>query len=171
MTVPRWTIALAMLVIAGAPAALYAQTDAQPEGGVEVPTPPGEAAETEVVGGATLYQRLGGYDAIAEAVDDVLKRMSEDERLKRFFQGASEKELRRIRQKTVDFFCEKTGGPCFYIGRGIAEAHEDSGITEADWERASELMVAVLDARGLQGELRDEIGGFIAGLREDVVDE
>ena len=161
--------AAALLLLADVP--VLAQTDAAPEGQVEVPTPPGEAAETEVVGGATLYQRLGGYDAIAEAVDDVLKRMGEDERLQRFLQGASEKELRRIRQKTVDYFCEKTGGPCFYIGRDIAKAHEDTGITEADWERATALMAAVLDARGVQGELRHEIGGFIAGLKDDIVDE
>jgi hypothetical protein len=32
-------------------------------------------------------------------------------------------------------------------------------------------MAASLDAGGFQGELRDEIGGFIAGLRDDIVDE
>jgi truncated hemoglobin YjbI len=53
----------------------------------------------------------------------------------------------------------------------MAEAHEGTGISPADWERATELMAAALDARGVQGELRDEIGAFLAGLREDIVDE
>jgi hemoglobin len=161
--------AAALLLVAGPPAPAMAQSEAETEVQIEVPSPPGKDAETEVVGGATLYQRLGGYDAIAETVDDFFGRMGEDERLKRFFAGLSDSSLRRIRQHTVDFLCEKTGGPCFYTGRDMDAVHEP--ITAADWERATGLMAASLDAGGFQGELRDEIGGFIAGLRDDIVDE
>ena len=167
--------AAALLLVLGAPGPVPAQTGtetgSETESQVEVPTPPGQEAETEVVGGATLYQRLGGYDVIAEIVDDFLKRMGEDERLQRFLDGLSDADLRRFRQNTVDFICEKTGGPCFYTGQDMAQAHEGTGITAADWERASELMTATLDGRGIQGELRDEFGGFIAGLRDDIVEE
>jgi hemoglobin len=148
-----------------------AQTDTEAEAEVEVPTPPEEDARTEVVGGATLYQRLGGYDAIAEGVDDVMARMAEDERLQRILEHLDESELRRVRQNSVDFICQETGGPCFYTGPGMAEAHEGTGITAADWERATELMAETLDARGVMGELRDELGTFLAGLRQDIVDE
>ena len=173
MTAPRLhiTCAAALLLVVAASGPVFSQANSETEAEVAVPTPPGEDAGTDVVGGATLYQRLGGYDAIAETVDDVLARMSEEESLRRFFEGASDADLRRIRQNTVDFFCEKTGGPCFYTGRDVAEAHEGAGITAADWERASELMAASLDARGVQGELRDELGGFIAGLRDEIVEE
>ena len=167
----RVACAAALLLLAGGTGPALSQTNSETGDQVEVPTPPGEQAETALVGGATLYQRLGGYDAIAETIDDVLRRMGEDERLQRFFEGVSDADLRRIRQNTVDFFCEKTGGPCFYTGRAMAEAHEGAGITAADWDRASELMAASLDARGVQGELRDELGGFIAGLRDEVVEE
>jgi hemoglobin len=161
----------ALLLIAAWPAAASAQTAPGAEDQVEIPTPRGQEAETEVVAGATLYQRLGGYDVIAETVDDFLQRMGEDERLQRFLVGMSDDSLRRVRQHSVDFMCERTGGPCFYTGRDMAEAHEGTGITAADWERAAELMAETLDARGIQGELREEIGGFIAGLRDDIVDE
>lgn len=163
--------AAALLLVAAGPGPVAAQTETESGDQVEVPTPPGEEAETEVVGGATLYQRLGGYEAIAEAVDDVLRRMGEDESLKRFLEPLDDTEMRRLRQNTVDFICENTGGPCFYTGEDLAEAHEGTGITAQDWERASKIMGSTLDARGVQGELRDEIGGFIAGLREDIVDE
>lgn len=165
--------ACAAALAAGASAPLVAQTDteAEVEVQVEVPTPPEEEARTDVVGGATLYQRIGGYDSIAEIVDDFFARMAEDERLQVYFAGLSEDSMRQVRQDTVDFVCEKTGGPCFYTGRDLDEAHEGIGISPADWERATELMAATLDARGVQGELRDEIGTFLAGLREDIVDE
>jgi hemoglobin len=171
MTVLRTLVigAAALLLAAAGPGPVAAQTETGSGDQVDVPAPPGEEAETEVVGGATLYQRLGGYDTIAEAVDDVLRRMGEDESLKRFLEPLDAAEMRRLRQNTVDFVCEKTGGPCFYTGGDLAKAHEGTGITAQDWERASEIMVATLDARGVQGELRDEIGGFIAGLRRDIV--
>jgi hemoglobin len=161
----------ALLLVAALPAAASAQTNPGTEDQVEIPTPRGQEAETEVVAGATLYQRLGGYDVIAETIDDFLQRMGEDERLQRFLAGMSERELRRNRQHAVDFVCERTGGPCFYTGRDMAEAHEGTGITAADWEHAAELMAETLDARGVLGELRAEIGGFIAGLRDDIVEE
>ena len=157
----------ALLLLAGLPGPVQAQTGTQ----VVVPTPPGADAETGLVGGATLYQRLGGYEAIAGGVDDFLERMGEDERLRRFLEPLGDTELRRLRQNTVDFLCEKTGGPCFYTGRDMAEAHQGAGISAADWERASELMATTLDARGVQGELRDELGGFIAGLKGDIVEK
>jgi hemoglobin len=157
----------AVLLLAGVADPVRAQTDTQ----VEVPTPPGQDAETQVVGGATLYQRLGGYDSIAEGVDDFLARMGEDARLRRFLEPLSETDLRRLRQHSVDFLCEKTGGPCFYTGRDMAEAHRGQGISAADWEHATELMATTLDARGVQGELRDELGGFIAGLKEAIVEK
>ena len=160
----------ALMVTVGAHAPLIAQTASEAEVEIEVPTPPEEDARTEVVGGATLYQRIGGYDSIAEIVDDFFARMAEDERLQNYFAGLSEDTMRQVRQDTVDFVCEKTGGPCFYTGRDMAEAHEGTGIGPADWERATELMAETLDARGVQGELRDEIGTFLAGLREDIVD-
>ena len=165
--------AAALLLVAGAPHPAMAQedTEADVEVQVEVPTPPEEEARTDVVGGATLYQRMGGYDSIAEIVDEFYERMAEDDRLQVYLAGLSEDSMRQLRQDTVDFVCEKTGGPCFYTGRDLAEAHEGTGISPADWERATELMATTLDARGVQGELRDEIGTFLASLREDIVDE
>jgi hemoglobin len=166
--------AAALMLVAGSGPVLgpvMAQSEAETEVQVETPDPPEQDAETEVVAGATLYQRVGGYDAIAEMVDDFFERMGEDESLQRFFIGQSESSMRRIRQHTVDFLCERTGGPCFFTGRDMAAVHEGTGITEADWERATELMAETMDANGLMGELRDEVGRFIASLEDDIVEE
>lgn len=173
MPVPRLVLAgaAALLLVAGALFPAMAQTEAEVEVHVEATAPTGEDSGTDVVGGATLYQRIGGYDTIAGIVDDVLARMAEDDRLQGHFASLDEDTMRQLRQDTVNFICEKTGGPCFYTGRDLAEAHEGTGISPADWERATELMAAALDTGGVQGELRDEIGTFLAGLREDIVDE
>lgn len=126
--------------------------------------------EAQAVPEGTLYQRIGGYDTIARVVDDFFDRLGNDEATQRFFVGFSDSSMRRIRQLTIDFICEKSGGPCFYTGRSMTEAHAGSGITAADWDRAGVLMGETLDKLGVQGEIREEIGGFISGLRDEIVE-
>jgi hemoglobin len=42
----------------------------------------------------SLYQRLGGYDALAAVTDDFLQRISSDPQLKRFFIGHNKEDSR-----------------------------------------------------------------------------
>ena len=50
----------------------------------------------------SLYQRLGGYDALAAATDDFIGRLASDPELSKFFAGHSKDSLARIRQLVVD---------------------------------------------------------------------
>lgn len=59
----------------------------------------------------SLYQRVGGYDAIAAVVDDFVGRLVGDKQFARFFAGHSTDSLKRIRQHIVDQFCAAAGGP------------------------------------------------------------
>src|SRR6185312_17516055 len=63
---------------------------------------------------ATLYKRLGGYDALAAVTDDFLGRLATDQQFGKFFVGHSADSIRRIRQLIVDQLCAATGGPCVY---------------------------------------------------------
>src|SRR5262249_30505229 len=77
--------------------------------------------------GPTLYQRLGGYDAIAAVTDDFLDRLAHDKSLGRFFVGHSTDSVTRIRHDIVDFLCRATGGPCVYRGRDMKASHAGLG--------------------------------------------
>ena len=82
----------------------------------------------------SLYKRLGGYDAIAAVTDDFIARLIGDPMFARFFAGFSDDSKKRLRQNLVDFLCEKTGGPCFYLGRDMKTAHAGLAITKAEWD-------------------------------------
>src|SRR6201990_145341 len=84
-----------------------------------------------------LYERLGGYTAIAAVVDDFVGRLIADKQFERFFAGHSTDSKKRIRQHIVDQFCAAAGGPCIYTGRPMKESHAGLGITEADWDAAA----------------------------------
>src|SRR6266540_4001862 len=81
----------------------------------------------------SLYQRLGGYDAIAAATDDLLGRLQTDPRLKDFWKGASADNRRKARQLIVDYMVDAAGGPAFYVGRDMKRAHEGMRIDDEDW--------------------------------------
>jgi hemoglobin len=118
---------------------------------------------------STLYQKLGGYDAIAAVTDDFLGRLGGSDTFKPFFVGHSTSSMRGIRQHIVDFICEKSGGPCFYIGRTMAESHKGLGITEAQWQESGRLFGETLDKFGVKGAVREEVNQFVGSLKGDIV--
>ena len=72
----------------------------------------------------SLYQRLGGYDAIAAVTDDLMARLIGDPQLARFFKGLNAESQKRLRGHFVDFLCEKTGGAvCLSWPRHEDRAH------------------------------------------------
>jgi hemoglobin len=58
-----------------------------------------------------LYKRLGGYDAIAAAVDDLLQRLHSHPQLGGYWKGTSRDSHRRDRQLIVDFMWRLQADP------------------------------------------------------------
>jgi hemoglobin len=117
-----------------------------------------------------LYQRLGGYDAVAAVVDDFFGRMIADPQLGRFFAGLGDDRKRRARQLTVDFICQVAGGPCYYTGRDMKITHTGMGINESDWNKSVEHLVATLDKFKVPATEKDEVLATIGGLRDQIVE-
>jgi hemoglobin len=128
------------------------------------------AAQPAAEGQATLYKRLGGYDAIAAVTDDFIGRMATDPQLSRFFVGHSVQSLQRIRQLVVEQLCQAAGGPCFYTGRSMKDSHQGMGITEAQWDTAVKHLVATLDKFKVGEKERQDLFAAIAPLKADIVD-
>jgi len=120
--------------------------------------------------GPSLYQRIGGYDAIAAITDDFLGRMRADPRFSRFAGGRSLDNRTRARQLTVDLLCQLAGGPCTYIGRSMKTAHAGLAIAEADWEAFIAHVRAALDQRKIPAKERAEFLALFANLRSDIVE-
>jgi len=117
----------------------------------------------------TLYERLGGYDAIAAVMDDFIGRLVADKQITRFFTGASTDSKKRIRQLVVDQICAATGGPCIYIGRSMKASHEGLGITESDWQVSVGHLVAALDKFKVPQKEKDELLAAVSSLKPDIV--
>lgn len=119
----------------------------------------------------SLYDRLGGYNAVAAVVDDFIGRLVADKRFERFFVGHSKDSQKRIRQHIVDQLCAAAGGPCIYTGRSMRDSHEGLNISEDDWKAAVDHLVASLDKFKVPKREKDDLLGAISKFKNDIVEK
>ena len=119
----------------------------------------------------SLYERVGGYNALAAVVDDFIVRLVTDKQFEKFFSGHSNDSKKRIRQHILDQFCAATGGPCVYTGRDMKTTHAGLGITEAQWDTGAKHLVASLDKFKVPEKEKGEILAFVTSLKKDIVEK
>jgi hemoglobin len=119
----------------------------------------------------SLYERVGGYNALAAVVDDFIGRLVSDKQFEKFFGGHGNDSKKRIRQHVLDQFCAATGGPCIYTGRDMKTTHAGLGITEAHWDAAAKHLTASLDKFKVPEKEKGEILAFVTTLKKDIVEK
>ncbi len=120
---------------------------------------------------ASLYARLGGYEAIAAVADDILAREMKDSLVTPFFKGLETKDLQRIRQHLVDQLCAAAGGPCFYPGKDMKTTHAEMEITPAVWNAFVGHIGETLAAFKVGERERNELVVIVNSMRADIVNK
>jgi hemoglobin len=120
---------------------------------------------------ASLYTRLGGYEAIAAVADDILTREIKDSIIAPFFKGLEARDLQRIRQHLVDQLCAAAGGPCFYPGKDMKTAHAEMEITPAVWNAFVSHIGETLAAFKVGERERNELVVIVNSMRADIVNK
>ena len=118
----------------------------------------------------TLYERLGGYDAITAVTNDLLPRLQADTKLARFWQHRGEDGVKREKQLLTDFLCSSAGGPLYYTGRDMKTLHKGMKISESDWSAFLGHLNATLDAFKVPQPERGEVIAFIQSTKSDIVE-
>lgn len=118
----------------------------------------------------TLYERLGGYDAIAAVVSDLLPRLRGDPQLAHYWHHRSEDNLKRSKQLLIDFLCSNAGGPLYYTGRDMKTSHKGMRLSEGDWSAFMKHLYAALDTFKVPQAESDELVQFIESTKMDMVE-
>ncbi len=118
----------------------------------------------------SLYERLGGYDAVTAVANDLLPRLTSDPLLGRFWAHRGADGVAREKQLLIDFLCHAAGGPVYYAGRDMALSHKGMRINTADWEAFMGHVRATLDKFGAPSPERNETITFIESTRADIVE-
>jgi hemoglobin len=116
---------------------------------------------------ASLYERLGGLDAVTAVVGFFVARCAEDGRINGKFERT---DVPRLRKMLVDQVCEATGGPCTYSGRDMRETHDGMGVTAGEFEALVEDLVATLDEFNVPKAEQEELLGLLGPMRDEIVE-
>lgn len=132
--------------------------------------PMGPSKKATVRDGKTLYQRLGGYDAIAKTVDAFLPNLlAADPKIPNMVSGLSEASRMRNRQMIVDQICMLTGGPCVFVGRPNDVTHQGLEITQELWDKSQAALGKTLDQLGVKDPDKSELLAVIDDLKGDII--
>jgi len=116
---------------------------------------------------STLYERLGGLDAIKAVVEDFRDRVAGDDRINLKF---ARTDLARLTKMLTDQVCEATGGPCQYKGRSMKEAHAGMKVTKGEFNALVEDLVATLKQFKVPSAEQDELLAILGPLKSEIVE-
>ena len=137
----------------------------------------------------TLYERLGGKEAIHILVDDFVARVAADPSIKARFDFKSSPRTKAFVARGVppplaemqavgtlkayltEQICEAAGGPCSYVGKDMKAAHVGMGITSAEFDTVVKHLVASLDKFKVPAEEKNELLALLGPLKKDIVEK
>lgn len=117
----------------------------------------------------SLYQRVGGENAIVAAATLFYDKVLVDPELAPFF---AELDMDAQVRKQVAFMSWAFGGPERYQYRPLAEAHADPrsrGLSAHHFDRATLLLLATLQELGIEPALIDEAMRIVESTRAQVL--
>ncbi len=119
---------------------------------------------------ASLYERLGGYDAISAVVDTFAQKLFDDPVVGKRFFGMSADSREHFRQANKNLVCNVTGGPCKVISRPAKVTHGGLGIKASEFEIVVGHLVSTLDQFRVPEAEQKELLAIIGTLRPDIVE-
>lgn len=115
----------------------------------------------------SLYDRLGGLDAITALTESWVARVGGDDRANQKF---ARTDIPRLMKEVIDQLCEATGGPCTYTGRTMKETHDGMAVTAGEFDVVMQHLDATLDELNVPRTDRDELVALIMPMRADIVE-
>src|SRR5262245_53648707 len=121
----------------------------------------------------SLYDRLGGKQAITAVVDEFVGRVAADNRINHFFAATASNpaQLASFKMKLVDQICEASGGPCKYTGKDMKTAHRGMGISPADFNALVEDLVGALDKFKVAAADKNQLLGVLGTMQGQIVEK
>lgn len=116
----------------------------------------------------SLYERLGGIDAISAVVDEFIRIAGADERINKKFAKTAQPE--RVRLHFIEQICMLTGGPCKYTGDSMKKAHHKMGLTEGEFSAGVEDLTKALDKFNVPAQEKGEFLTALGQFKKEIVE-
>src|SRR5215469_6708059 len=114
----------------------------------------------------SLYDRLGGLDAINALTESWVARVGGDERANKKF---ARTDIARLKKEVIDQLCEATGGPCTYTGRSMKDTHAGMKTTARQFEVVMQYLRATLIVLRISKVEQVDLVDLLRPMRDDIV--
>lgn len=116
----------------------------------------------------TIYDEIGGRDAVEAVVADFYDNVLDDERIRHYF---DEQDMAELRAHQIQFISSVAGGPVEYTGAEMREAHAHLDLDERDFQAVADHLEAALRANGVDESNVEGILSQVAALKAPVLNQ
>jgi hemoglobin len=120
----------------------------------------------------SLYERLGGVNAIAMVVDrfsDAIVRNPKLQRNPALTEWNESGQLAGLKFMRSLWLCQEAGGPFQYTGKELGEAHKDLHITSDEFDEVGAEIASALDHFNVPEREKQEVLAAIVARKDEVV--
>ncbi|MCG8638023.1 MAG: group 1 truncated hemoglobin [Desulfobacterales bacterium] len=117
----------------------------------------------------TLFERIGGNNAVSAAVDKFYEKVLADDRIKHFFENIDMERQAGFQKR---FLTVAFGGAPKYPGKNLRAAHKhlvEKGLNDSHFDAVMEHLGATLTELGVPDDLVAEAAGIAETTRDDVL--
>ena len=116
----------------------------------------------------SIYEGIGGQEALEIVVDDFYTRVLADNELSGFFSGTN---MNRLKGKQVEFFAAALGAPEPYTGAPMKQVHQGRGIKMHHFGLVAGHLKDSLSSAGVPEATVSQILNVIAPLAADITSD
>lgn len=114
----------------------------------------------------SVYDEIGGREAVDEVVSDFYDRVLADEQLVGFFEGM---DMAELHAHQVQFISAVAGGPVSYTGAEMRESHAHLDIEQDDFDAVATYLDTALHENGVCDENVEAIMSEVAALEDPIL--
>ena len=121
----------------------------------------------------SLYERLGGVNAIAMVVERFSDKIVENPKLNvnpNLKEWNTKGQLEGLKFMRTLWICQVTGGPFHYTGKELHEAHKDLHITSDEFDEVGVDIGRALDHFGVPEHEQQELLAAVVAHKAEVVE-
>lgn len=120
----------------------------------------------------SLYDRIGGVNAIAMVVDRFSDEIVKNPKLNvnpQLTEWNQEGKLSGLKFMRTLWICQATGGPFQYTGKDMHEAHKDLHLTAEEFDEVGAEIASALDHFNVPEREKGEVLAAIVARKAEVV--
>lgn len=117
----------------------------------------------------SLFDRIGGKDAVRATVVKLYEKILEDDMLSPFF---GDIDIPRLRNSQTAFVMMAFGGPNNYNGEGLRKAHQplvDRGLNDSHFDAVANHLANAMRELGVAEDLIAEAIAVVETTRDDIL--